>query len=81
LQVEIGGNTALDLEQRVHGEKPVIADVDVGPYGQESLRDSEVAVAQRSLDDRLVREERLELPPECNAFEQRAGLVETWQSQ
>ena len=44
--------------------------------GEQPLRDGEVAIAERALDDRLVRQMRLQLAPQRDAFEQRARQVE-----
>ena len=38
LQVEIGRDPALHLEQRVDGEQPVVADVDMAADGEQALR-------------------------------------------
>ena len=81
LQVEIGRDLRLHLEQRLDGEQPVVADVDMAADREQALRYRQVAVAQRPLDHRLVREERLQLAPERDAFEQRAGLVEARQAE
>ena len=76
LEVEVGRDAALHLEERVDGEKPVVADVDMAADGEEPLRDGEIAVAQRPLDHGLGRQERLQLAPERDALEERAGFVE-----
>ena len=76
LEIEIRRHAPLHLEERTHGEEPVVADVDMGADGEQSLRDREVAIAQGALDHRLVRQEGLQLAPERDAFEERAGLVE-----
>ena len=81
LEVEVGRDLALDLEQRVDREQPVVADVDVAADREQPLRHGEVAVAQRPLDHRLMRQQRLELAPERDALEQRAGLVQARQAE
>ena len=43
---------------------------------EQALRHGEVAIAERALGDRLVRQMRLEFAPERDPFEQRAGQVE-----
>jgi hypothetical protein len=80
LKIEVGRDAPLDLQQGIDGEKAIIAHVHMGPNGQQSLGHSEVAVAQRPLDDRLRREKRLEFAPERDALQERAGLVETRQA-
>ena len=49
--------------------------------GEQALRHGKVAIAQRTLGDRLGGEQRLQLAPQCDALEQRAGLVEARQAE
>ena len=81
LQVEIGLDLALDVEQRLDREQAVVADVDVAAHREQALRDREIAIAQRALGDRLMRQQRLQFAPQRDAFEQRAGLVEPRQAE
>ena len=53
LQVDIGRDPSLHLEQRLDGGQPVVADIDMGADGEQALRHREVAIAQRALDHRL----------------------------
>ena len=76
LQVDIGRDLLLHLEQRLDGEQPVVADVDMGADGEQAHRDRPVAIAKRALLHRLMGEQRLQLAPERNAFEQRARDVD-----
>ena len=76
LQVEIGLDLALDVEQRFDRGQAIVADVDVAAHREQALRDGEVAIAQRALGDGFMRQQRLEFAPQRDAFEQRAGLVE-----
>ena len=76
LQVDIGRDLLLHLEQRLDGEQPVVADVDMGADGEQAHRDRPVAIGERALLHRLVGKQRLQLAPERNAFEQRAGRVD-----
>ena len=80
-EVDVGRDLALHLEQRVDREQPVVADVDMAADREQALGHREVAIAQRALDHRLVREQRLQLAPQRDAFEQRARLVEARQAE
>ena len=62
--------------QRFDGEQAVVADVDMAANRKQALRHGEVAIAQRPLGHRLVRQMRLQFAPQRNAFDERAGLVE-----
>ena len=75
LQVEIGLHGLLDVEQRLDRKQAIVADVDVAADREQALRDSEVAIAERALDHRLVRQMRLQFAPERDPLEQRAGDV------
>ncbi len=79
LQVEIGLHLLPHLEQRLDGEQPVVADVDMAADGEKALRHGEIAIAERALGDRLVRQLRLEFAPERDPFQQRPGDVEPGQ--
>ena len=81
LQVEIGRDLLLHLEQRFDRQQPVVADVDVRAHRQQTLGDGEVAIAQRAFGDRLVGQQRLQLAPQRDAFEQGARLVEPRQAE
>ena len=81
LQVDIGRDRLLHLEQRVDGGQPVVADVDMRADGEQALRHREVAIAERPLHHRLDGQQRLQLAPERDAFEQRAGLVHARQAE
>ena len=81
LQVDIGRDRLLHVEQRLDREQPVVADIDMGADREQPLADREVAIAERPLHHRLMGEERLELAPERDAFEQRARLVEPRQAE
>jgi hypothetical protein len=45
LQVDIAGDAAFHLQQRLHRGQPVVADIDVGADGEQAARHGEVAVA------------------------------------
>ena len=49
LQVDIGSDLLLHLEQRVDGRQPVVADVDMRADREQPLGDGEVAIAERAL--------------------------------
>ena len=80
LQVDVGRDLLLHVEQRIDRDEPVVADVDMAADREQALDDREVAVAQRALGDRFRREQRLQLAPQRDAFEQRAGLIEPRES-
>ncbi len=73
LQVDIGRDLLLHLEQRLDGKQPVVADIDMGADGEQAHRHRPVAIAERPLLHGLVGQQRLQLAPERDAFEQRAG--------
>ena len=58
LQVQVRRNAALDLQQRMHGQQPVVANVNMAAYRQQPLRHGPVAVSQRALDQGFVRQQR-----------------------
>jgi hypothetical protein len=80
LQVEVRLDALLDVQQRFHGKQTRVAHVDVRADREQPLGHGPVAVTQRALDDRLLREERLQLSPQRDAFEERAALVHARQS-
>ena len=75
LQVDIGLDALPHLDQRLHAEQSVVAHVHMGADGEQALGDGQVAIAHRPLDHCLMRQDRLQLTPQPDAFEQRAGLV------
>ena len=77
LQIEIRLHLLPDLDQRLDREQAIVANVDMAADGQQPLRDREIAVAQRPLRHRLVRQMRLELSPERDTLEQRAGDIQS----
>ena len=81
LQVDIGRDLLLHVEQRIDRGEPIVADIDMAADREQALRDREIAIAQRALGDRLGRQQRLQLAPQRDAFEQGAGLVQPRQPQ
>jgi hypothetical protein len=69
------------VQQRFHCQQPLVAHVDVRADRQQPLGHRPVAVAQRAFDQRLLRQLRLQLAPQRDAFEQRARYVEPRQPQ
>ena len=57
-----------------------VADVDVAADGEQALRHRPVAIGERALDQRLGGQQRLQLAPERDAFEQRAAGVDARQA-
>ena len=53
----------------------------MAPDGADALRHGDVAIGERPLDHRLVGQERLQLTPKGDAFEQRARPVQPRQAQ
>ena len=80
LQVEVGRDAAPHFEQRLNRQQPVVADVDVRADRQQAARDRPVAVLHRALDQRLLLQRRFEFAPQCDPFEQGAGLVHARQA-
>ena len=80
LQVEVGRDAALHLEQRIDREAARIAGVDVAADREQALGHRPVAVGQGALDQRFGGEQRLQLAPEGDAFEQRAAGVDARQA-
>ena len=79
LKIEIGLHAAAHFYQRLHSKEPVVADVDMRAHREQTSRDGKVTVSQRPLHDRFVCQQRLQLAPERDAFEQRARLVHSRQ--
>ena len=71
----------LHVEQRLDREQPVVADVDMAADGEQAARHREIAIAQRALRHGLMGQQRLQLAPQRDAFEQRAGHVEARQAE
>ena len=44
MKIKVGRDLAPDFEERVNGEKPVVADVDVAADREEALRYRKVAI-------------------------------------
>ena len=80
LQVEVGRHPAFDFQQGFYRQQARVADVNVAADRQQPFGHGPVAIGQRPLDQRVLRQQRLELAPQRNAFEQRARLVDTGQA-
>ena len=80
LQIEIGLHPLFHIEQRFDGDQPVVANVNMAANGEQALRDSEIAVTQRTLRHRFVGEMRFEFAPEGDSLKQRARDVQTRKS-
>ena len=80
LQVEVGLHLLAHVQERLHREQPRVADVDMRANREQALRHRPVAIAKRTLDQRFLREQRLQFPPERNALEQRAAPVDARQA-
>ena len=63
LQVDIGRDRLLDVEQGLHRQKAIVADIDMGADGEKAHRYGPVAIGERALAHRLVRQKRLQLAP------------------
>ena len=63
LQIDIGRDLLLHLQQRLDGEKAVVAGVDMGADGEQSHRDRPVAIGECSLLHRLMGKQRLQFAP------------------
>ena len=81
LQVDIGRDLLLHVEQRIDRGQAIVADIDMAADREQALGDREIAIAQRALGDGLGRQQRLQFAPQRDAFEQGAGLVQPRQSQ
>ena len=80
LQIDVGRNAALHFEQGIYRQQTRIADVNMAANRQQPFGHRPVAVGQRALDQRLLRQQRLQLTPQRNAFEQRARLIHARQA-
>ena len=76
LQVDIGRDLLLHVEQRFHRQQPVVAGVDMAADGEQAHRHRPVAIGERALAHGLMRQQRLQLAPQPDAFEQRARRVD-----
>ena len=76
LQVDIGRDRFLDIEQRLDGEQPIVADIDVAAYGKQAHRHRPVAIGERPIAHGFMRQQRLQLAPQSDTFEQRAGGID-----
>src|SRR5271156_268319 len=81
LQIEIRLRLRANVDQSLYRDEPVVADVDMRAHREQALADGQIAIAQRALRDRLVREQRLQFAPQRDALEQGARLVEPGQAQ
>ena len=80
LQINIGCDLFLDLQQRLYRQQPRIAGVHVRANRQQAFGHRPIAIRERALGDRFQRQRRFELAPQCNAFEQGAALIDAWQA-
>ncbi len=80
LQVQVGLDPLAHVQQRLHRQQAVVAHVHVGADRQQALGHRPVAIRQRALDQGLLRQLRLELAPQRDAFQQRAALVHARQA-
>jgi hypothetical protein len=81
LQVQIGRDLFLHLEQGIDRQQPRIADVHMAAHRQQPLRHRPVAIGQGPLRHRLLGQLRLQFAPELDAFQQGAGLVQPRQAE
>ena len=63
LQVEIGLHLLAHVQQRLDREQPRVADVDMRANREQALCHRPVAIRERALDQRFLREQRLQLAP------------------
>ena len=75
LEREVGGDPPPDLQQRLHPDQPLVADIDVAD-GADPLRHRHVAIGERPFDHGLDGEQRLEFVPELDALQQCPGTVQ-----
>ena len=80
LEVEVGGDGAPDLEERVDADQPRVGGVDVAADREEAHRHRPVAVGERAVADLLEGRDRAEFAPELDALEQRPGRVDPRQA-
>ena len=76
LEVEIRLDGFLDLEQRVHRQQPVVADIHMGADRQKPVTDRPVAIFKRPFGQGFSGQVRLELAPQRDPLEQRARCVD-----
>ncbi len=72
LDVEQPAELLAQLDQRAHPEQPRVAGVHVAAQKQRALRHAPAQILTRTLLHPLLREQRLQLSPERDAFKQRA---------
>ena len=80
LQVEVGCNLLLHLQQSLHRQQTVIADIDMGTDRQQTASNGPVAILQRARHQRFLRQQRLEFAPKGDAFKQGAGTIDARQA-
>ena len=80
LQIDVRRHAFFDVQHRVDRQQARVADIHMGADRQQPLGNGPVAIGKRALDQRLLRELRLQLAPERNAFEQCAALVDPGQA-
>ena len=80
LQVQVGRNAVFDLQHGAHRQQAGVAGVHVAADGQQAFGHRPVAVSQRTFDQRLLGQHRLEFAPERDPFEQRSTVVDARQS-
>ena len=68
------------MQQRFHRQQPLVTDVHMRADRQQALGHRPVAVLQRTLDQGFFGQQRLQLAPQRDAFEQRAALVHARQA-
>jgi len=54
LQIQVGGDQALDLQQRLDRQQPLVADVDMASDGQQTLADGQIAVRHGPFDHGIL---------------------------
>jgi len=80
LQVEIRCDTPLHFEQRFYRQQTRVAHVDVTADREQTACDRPVAILQSALDQCFLGQLWFEFAPQCDAFEQCAGCVDTRQA-
>ncbi len=81
LQIDIGRDLFANLDHRLHGHQSGIASIDMTADKEQALRHRQIAIAQRTIDQFLLRHDRAQLSPERDALEQGAGYVHARQSE
>ena len=76
LQIEIRRDSFLHVQQRLDGEQTVVAGIDMGADGQKAHRNGPVAIGERPLLHRFMRQERLQLAPKADALEKRSRRID-----